>query len=343
MARSSAAAGPTTGSAGPSASLTLTAYGHWRHQHAIHHATAGNLDRARGRRRRHPDRGRVPASSHRVAAAALPPDAQPALRARRRARSTSSSCKHRLPSALCDREPGRLAQRPGDQPRDRGLVAVAAALVGWREFLLVQAPITWLASSIGVWLFYVQHQFEDTSWERDEDWTFHDGALAGSSHLDLPPVLRWFTANIGVHHVHHLSAASRATGWARCCATTRAARGQPPDAAPQPPVLPPGAVGRGREAPGELPRGAPPDARAVRAGGPRSHRRCGCGLLSRRPGGASGARPRRTILDELCRDAVLAADMTRRARRQAGPAETAVDRGCSGPPCSRRKFRVAKK
>jgi omega-6 fatty acid desaturase (delta-12 desaturase) len=79
------------------------------------------------------------------------------------------------------------------------------ALVGWRDFLLVQTPITWLASTIGVWLFYVQHQFEGTSWQRDGNWTFHEGALAGSSHLDLPPVLRWFTANIGIHHVHHLA------------------------------------------------------------------------------------------------------------------------------------------
>ncbi|HEX6012613.1 MAG TPA: fatty acid desaturase, partial [Geminicoccaceae bacterium] len=58
----------------------------------------------------------------------------------------------------------------------------------------------------GAGQFYVQHQFEGTSWERDGDWSFHGGALAGSSHLDLPPVLRWFTADIGVHHVHHLSA-----------------------------------------------------------------------------------------------------------------------------------------
>jgi len=72
-------------------------------------------------------------------------------------------------------------------------------------FLLVQLPITLLASSIGVWLFYVQHQFEDTLWEHDDDWTFHEAALHGSSHYDLPGLLRWFTANIGVHHVHHLS------------------------------------------------------------------------------------------------------------------------------------------
>jgi omega-6 fatty acid desaturase (delta-12 desaturase) len=66
-------------------------------------------------------------------------------------------------------------------------------------------PITFLAASVGVWLFYVQHQFEDTFWEHDHDWTFQEAALHGSSHYDLPGVLRWFTANIGVHHVHHLS------------------------------------------------------------------------------------------------------------------------------------------
>ena len=87
-----------------------------------------------------------------------------------------------------------------------GVWTLLGVLVGARELLLVQLPITWLASSIGVWLFYVQHQFEDTSWERDVDWSFHAGALQGSSHLDLPPVLRWFSANIGVHHVHHPSA-----------------------------------------------------------------------------------------------------------------------------------------
>ena len=69
----------------------------------------------------------------------------------------------------------------------------------------MQLPITWLASILGVWLFFVQHQFEDTYWERDAGWSLHAGGLHGSSHLDLPWVLRWFTANIGIHHVHHLS------------------------------------------------------------------------------------------------------------------------------------------
>ena len=85
------------------------------------------------------------------------------------------------------------------------VVALLVALVGVRDVLLVQAPITLLASSAGVWLFYVQHQFEHTWWAWDPDWNLHAGALHGSSHYDLPPVLRWFTANIGIHHVHHLS------------------------------------------------------------------------------------------------------------------------------------------
>jgi len=78
-------------------------------------------------------------------------------------------------------------------------------LVGLGAFLRVHLPIMIISSSIGVWLFYVQHQFEHTSWEADADWSHPEAALHGSSHYDLPPVLRWFTANIGVHHVHHLS------------------------------------------------------------------------------------------------------------------------------------------
>ena len=85
------------------------------------------------------------------------------------------------------------------------LVATMIWLVGVVSFLLVQLPITLLAASIGVWLFYVQHQFEDTFWAHEESWNFHEAGLHGSSYYDLPSVLRWFTANIGAHHVHHLS------------------------------------------------------------------------------------------------------------------------------------------
>ena len=85
------------------------------------------------------------------------------------------------------------------------LVAGAIWLLGIGSFLLLHLPVTLLAASIGVWLFYVQHQFEETSWDPDKEWDMHEAALHGSSHYDLPGVLRWFTANIGIHHVHHLA------------------------------------------------------------------------------------------------------------------------------------------
>ena len=78
--------------------------------------------------------------------------------------------------------------------------------MGWREYVLVQWPTSLVAGSAGVWLFYVQHQFEDTYWQSANDWSYADAALRGSSHLTLPRVLQFFTGNIGLHHVHHLSA-----------------------------------------------------------------------------------------------------------------------------------------
>ena len=84
------------------------------------------------------------------------------------------------------------------------LCLVLISLFGFAAFALVHLPITLVAATLGVWLFYVQHQFEHTSWERADRWSFHAAALYGSSYYDLPPVLRWFSANVGVHHVHHL-------------------------------------------------------------------------------------------------------------------------------------------
>jgi omega-6 fatty acid desaturase (delta-12 desaturase) len=84
------------------------------------------------------------------------------------------------------------------------VVAVLIFFIGIKAFLLVQLPIILLAAVAGVWLFYVQHQFEGTYWARAEGWDRHDAAIHGSSHYCLPGVLRWFTANIGIHHVHHL-------------------------------------------------------------------------------------------------------------------------------------------
>jgi omega-6 fatty acid desaturase (delta-12 desaturase) len=79
-------------------------------------------------------------------------------------------------------------------------------LIGWRDYLLVAGPSALLAGSVGIWLFYVQHQFEDAYWESGETWSYVDAALRGSSFLNLPPLLRFFTGNIGYHHVHHLNA-----------------------------------------------------------------------------------------------------------------------------------------
>jgi acyl-lipid omega-6 desaturase (Delta-12 desaturase) len=89
-----------------------------------------------------------------------------------------------------------------------GILLAAGLLilcVGFTTFLIVHLPIVVLAATMGVWVFYVQHQFEATTWDGASDWRQPEAALHGSSYYDLPLVLRWFSANIGAHHVHHLS------------------------------------------------------------------------------------------------------------------------------------------
>jgi omega-6 fatty acid desaturase (delta-12 desaturase) len=85
------------------------------------------------------------------------------------------------------------------------LVGLLCWLIGWRAYLLVQAPTALFAGAAGVWLFYVQHQFEDAYWQNGADWSYADAAMRGSSYLKLPRVLQFFTGNIGLHHVHHLN------------------------------------------------------------------------------------------------------------------------------------------
>ncbi|MEZ4673143.1 MAG: fatty acid desaturase [Caldilineaceae bacterium] len=86
-----------------------------------------------------------------------------------------------------------------------GLWATQIALVGWQTMLLINLPIIVIASSIGTWIFYVQHQFERTYWEHTPQWDYTLAAMHGSSYYKLPRVLQWFTGNIGFHHIHHLS------------------------------------------------------------------------------------------------------------------------------------------
>ena len=182
--------------------LTLTPYDWWRRTHAIHHATTGNLDR-RGI-------GDVDTLTVREY----------------QARSWWGRLKYRLyrnPLVMFGFGPAYLfllqhrlpvgLMRDGWQPwastmaTNLAIALVVATLtwfIGIKAFLLVHLPIVLLAATIGVWLFYVQHQFEQTAWEYTERWNLHEAALCGSSHYDLPLLLRWFTANIGIHHVHHL-------------------------------------------------------------------------------------------------------------------------------------------
>jgi omega-6 fatty acid desaturase (delta-12 desaturase) len=182
--------------------VTLTPYDFWRRTHALHHASSGNLDR-RGI-------GDIDTLTVREFLA-LPRWRQLLYRLYRHpivmfgvGPSYLFILRHRLPMGML---------RSGWQPwlstmATNAAIAILVAtmiwLVGIKSFLLVHLPIVVLAASIGVWLFYVQHQFEDTFWAQDKDWNFQEAALHGSSHYDLPSVLRWFTANIGVHHVHHL-------------------------------------------------------------------------------------------------------------------------------------------
>ena len=77
--------------------------------------------------------------------------------------------------------------------------------LGWKAYLLIQLPVLYIASVHGVWLFYVQHQYENVVWTRTGEWSYKEIALEGSSYFKLPKLLQWFTGNIGFHHIHHLS------------------------------------------------------------------------------------------------------------------------------------------
>ena len=182
--------------------LLFATFAHWRHNHAVHHATAGDLDR----------RGIGDIATKSVAEyEAMTPRERLAYRL------------YRNPFVMFGLGPilGMIVQArlvPRDaRPRIRraiiatnvalaAIIAALCVLIGWQAYLLVQLPLVLLAGGTGIWLFYVQHQFEDVYWETGEQWSYADAALRGSSYLKLPKVLQFFTGNIGLHHVHHLSA-----------------------------------------------------------------------------------------------------------------------------------------
>ena len=184
--------------------LTLTPYDVWRRTHSIHHSAAGNLD-ARGigdvhtlTVREYLGKSRLGRFGYRL---------------------------YRNPLVLFGLGPGYLFLLQNRLPLGlmrsgwsywlsamgtNLVIAVGLLAILWFggiwALVLIFLPTSLVAASIGMWLFYVQHQFEDTSWDQSDDWQVHDAALNGSSHYVLPGLLRWFSANIGVHHVHHLYA-----------------------------------------------------------------------------------------------------------------------------------------
>jgi omega-6 fatty acid desaturase (delta-12 desaturase) len=183
--------------------LTLTPYDYWRRAHAEHHASAGNLDeRGVG------DITTLTVSEYR----ALPTRSRIAYRLYRHplvmfgiGPAWLFLIKQRLPFGMM-----RSGALPWVSTMATNLaIAALAALLIWAigvvPFLLVHLPIVLMAAACGVWLFYVQHQFEETHWSKPPEWQFQQAALHGASHYDLPLVLRWITGNIGIHHVHHLS------------------------------------------------------------------------------------------------------------------------------------------
>src|SRR3954469_18271241 len=182
--------------------LVFTPFASWRHSHAVHHATSGDLDR----------RGEGDVLTLTVA--------------EYYSRSWHRRLAYRLfrnPLVMFGLGPiwsmvtaPRIVPRSARRRLQHSVILVALPLaaaiaglclwIGWDDYLLVQIPTVMLAGAAGIWLFYVQHQFEDTYWQSSDEWSYAEAALRGSSFLKLPKVLQFFTGNIGLHHVHHLSA-----------------------------------------------------------------------------------------------------------------------------------------
>lgn len=183
--------------------ITLVPYTYWRKTHAIHHASSGDLD---GRDfgdidtltvREYLSRPKLKRLMYRIyrhpaVFLGIGPVWQFVL-------------KHRLPLDIPRGWKREWASVHWTNVGIAVVVGLMCWLVGWRTFLAVQLPITLFAGAIGVYLFYVQHQYEDTYWRYREAWNYYASGLEGASHLVMPKLLQWWTANIGLHHIHHLA------------------------------------------------------------------------------------------------------------------------------------------
>ncbi|CAH0344755.1 fatty acid desaturase [Bacillus sp. CECT 9360] len=181
--------------------LTVFPYSQWQHEHSVHHATSSNLDK-----RGTGDIWVLTVDEYKEA-------------------STWTRLAYRLyrnPIVMFgigpiyvflitnrfNRKGARLKERLNTYLTNVAIVTLVVLLgltLGWESFLLVQVPIFWISGAAGIWLFYVQHTFEDAYFEENKDWEYVKAAVEGSSYYKLPKLLQWLTGNIGYHHVHHLS------------------------------------------------------------------------------------------------------------------------------------------
>lgn len=181
--------------------LTCCPYNQWRYSHAVHHATSSNLSQ-----RKMGEIWILTVNEY----LALPRSKQLFYRFYRHplVMFGLGPIYTFLIAYRFNRKKARKKERLNTYLTNLGIVGVVALLcwaVGWSSFLLVQGPIFYLSGMVGIWLFYVQHQFEDTYFEREEKWSYISAAMEGSSFYNLPKFLHWVTGNIGFHHIHHLS------------------------------------------------------------------------------------------------------------------------------------------
>lgn len=183
--------------------LMLTPYDYWKRTHAHHHAHSGDLD----------FRGFGDVDTFTVAEyLSWPRKRRLAYRLYRNPLVLfflgpiwQFLIKHRYPGDIPRSWSAAWRSVWGTNAALVGVLALVGATIGFERFLLVHGPVFLFATAAGIWMFYVQHQFEHTYWDRHEDWDYYDACLHGSSYLVLPRPLQWLTASIGVHHVHHMS------------------------------------------------------------------------------------------------------------------------------------------
>jgi len=181
--------------------MTLFPYSQWKHDHSIHHATSSNLDK-----RGVGDIWLLTVDEY-IAAPKLTKIAYRIYRNPFVMFGLGPIYEFLIKNRF-NRKKARKMERLNTYLTNVAIVLLVALfswLLGWQEFLIIQGTIFFISGSVGIWLFYVQHTFEDSYFEEDENWEYVKAAVEGSSFYKLPKLLQWLTGNIGYHHVHHLS------------------------------------------------------------------------------------------------------------------------------------------